>query len=91
MAPQPRGSCPATTACWPTTIDRLAGQAALAIFSNNGSGVEGHAADTVPVLACVDDRQGNVDSARAAGLDVMRFESAQTLRDAWIARIQPGR
>lgn len=104
--------------------DRLEGQAALAIFSNNGSWVERHAADIVPGLtlrfagrivcsgslrrlkpeaaayaAClarlggepattvfVDDRQDNVDGARAAGLDALRFEGAATLRDALIAR-----
>jgi len=104
--------------------ERLAGQAALAIFSNNGRWVEGHAGDIMPALmprfagrivcsgslralkpeplayaAClarlggdaaatlfVDDRQDNVDGARAAGLDALRFEGAATLRDALIAR-----
>lgn len=99
--------------------DRLAGQAALAVFSNNGRWVEGHAADIVPALmprfagrivcsgslrrlkpepaayvAClarlggepattlfVDDRQDNVDGARAAGLDAIHFEGVERLRD----------
>ena len=104
--------------------DRLAGQATLAVFSNNGRWVEGHAGDIVPALlprfagrvvcsgslrrlkpepaayaAClarlggepettlfVDDRQDNVDGARAAGLDALRFEGVETLRGELIAR-----
>ena len=104
--------------------DRLAGQAALAIFSNNGRWVEGHAGDIVPALmprfegrivcsgslrllkpepaayiAClarlqaapattlfVDDRQDNVDGARAAGLEAMRFEGVRGLRGELAAR-----